>query len=355
MVHALGDQALEGWSGQLRQGSIQGDTQDAVFGDLRLACQAIQHDQRGNDGCKDKRDAEKAQKSIHRTSPVNGCAKRHATWEARTLTSPPRLALAAVRSSSLTRSRARPCQMAAGRVCCGRMNKTYQRPAKPPLQVQTTTLWDYPSQHYGRTVQGDAAYIGATPSYVIWNLLQRYTRPGDVVLDPMCGSGTTLDVCRDLGRQGHGFDIAPARDDVQAADARRLPLADDSVDFVFIDPPYGDHIDYSEAAGCIGKLSSIESAYFAAMHQVFAQAYRALRPRRYIGVYVCDFFAKKRGFAPLGASLFAELAEHFAPVDHICVVRHNKSLHKQAWHQAASRDNFFLRGFNHLLIAKKLG
>lgn len=225
---------------------------------------------------------------------------------------------------------------------------------KPPVTVQTTTLWEYPSQHYGTTMQGHQAYVGATPSYVIWNLLQRYTRHDDVVVDPMCGSGTTLDVCRDLGRQGRGFDVAPRRSDIEAADARQLPMGRESADFVFIDPPYGDHIQYSDAPHCIGALSALDEPYYDALADVFTEAHRVLRNRRYIGVYVCDFFNKKKGFAPIGARLTYLLAERFELIDHVCVVRHNKSLKKGNWHQAAERDNFFLRGFNHLLIAKKV-
>src|SRR4051794_40773984 len=71
---------------------------------------------------------------------------------------------------------------------------------KPPLRIQVTTLWDYPSQDYGETHQGRPGYKGATPSYIIWNLLQRYTTEKDLVVDPFCGSGTTLDVARDLNR-----------------------------------------------------------------------------------------------------------------------------------------------------------
>ena len=52
----------------------------------------------------------------------------------------------------------------------------HERPKKPPLRVQTTTLWEYPSQHYGTAEQGDKRYVGATPSYVIWNVLSRYTK-----------------------------------------------------------------------------------------------------------------------------------------------------------------------------------
>ncbi|MBI4211261.1 MAG: hypothetical protein HY540_01350, partial [Deltaproteobacteria bacterium] len=83
--------------------------------------------------------------------------------------------------------------------------KVYRLWQRPELTLQTTTLWEYPSQHYGVKNQGSLHYQGATPSYIIWNLLSRYTREGDVVVDPMCGSGTTLDVCKDLKRIGHGF------------------------------------------------------------------------------------------------------------------------------------------------------
>src|SRR6476619_6317025 len=69
---------------------------------------------------------------------------------------------------------------------------------KPPLRLQPTTLWDYPSQDYGDTHQGVPGYKGATPSYIIWNLLQRYTNEKDLVVDCFAGSGTTLDVARDL-------------------------------------------------------------------------------------------------------------------------------------------------------------
>ena len=67
---------------------------------------------------------------------------------------------------------------------------------RPQMGIMTTTLWEYPSQHYddhlGRKMQGSKDYAGASPSWAIWQLLQRYTRTGDTVVDPMCGSGTFL-------------------------------------------------------------------------------------------------------------------------------------------------------------------
>ena len=229
----------------------------------------------------------------------------------------------------------------------------HRRPNKPALRLATTTLWEYPSQHYGDAIQGDARFVGATPWYVIWNVVQRYTKEGDLVVDPFCGSGTTLDVARDTNRRGRGFDVSPARDDVERANARRLPLESNSVDLVFMDPPYGDHIRYSDEPDCIGRLSAYSDAYYHAMHAVFREASRVLRPAGVLGVYVCDYFEKKKGFAPVGFRLFMSLASLFEVVDVVSVVRHNKSLQMGNFHMAAESGNFFLRGFNYLFLLRK--
>ena len=38
-------------------------------------------------------------------------------------------------------------------------------------------------------------------------LIRIYTNPNDTVLDMYCGSGTTLEACRNLGRKWIGIDI----------------------------------------------------------------------------------------------------------------------------------------------------
>jgi DNA modification methylase len=261
------------------------------------------------------------------------------------------------------------------------------RPARPPLTVFPTTLWEYPSQHYdawvdedgrvvrsrrpeagaaprGRAMQGDKSYAGATPSWVIWQCLMRYTRRDDLVVDPMCGSGTTIDVATDLGRRSAGFDLSPSRPDILPADARRLPLPDAAADFVFIDPPYSTHIAYSDRPEDIGRLDASPDspdggrAYYGALRQVIGEAHRVLKDRRYMAVYVSDSWRKRRGeaggvFMPIGFEVFAILRERFRPVDIVAVVRGNEKLSRGNWRRAAVEGNFFLRGFNYLLIMKK--
>ena len=224
---------------------------------------------------------------------------------------------------------------------------------KPPLHWQTTTLWDYPSQQYGGGTQGDTGYTGATPAYIIWNLLQRYTKKKDLVVDPMCGSGTTLDVARDLGRRALGYDLAPTRTDIFRADARKLPLEAEKADFVFIDPPYSDHVEYAGGEKCIGRLSALGEAYYGAMAEVIREIDRVLRPGRYMALYVSDSYEKGKPFMPIGFRLYAALAERFTSVDIIAVKRHNAKLFRNHWHTAAVERNYFLRGFNYLFIMYK--
>lgn len=231
--------------------------------------------------------------------------------------------------------------------------RPHGRYAKPDLEIQTTTLWDYPSQHYGKKMQGEQAYVGATPSYIIWNLLQRYTKEKDLVVDPMCGSGTTLDVARDLNRRALGYDIAPYRDDIFRADARKLPLENGKAHFVFIDPPYSTHIRYSDASECIGKLDAAEPAYYEAMEKAIAEAHRVLRDGGHMAVYVCDSFKTKQGLCPIGFRLYALLEKWFAPVDIVAVTRRNRTLMRRHYHTEAIRGNYFLRGFNYLFIMRK--
>jgi DNA modification methylase len=223
---------------------------------------------------------------------------------------------------------------------------------KPTLVPQVTTLWDYPSQHYGEREQGSRHYRGATPSYVIWNVVHRFTAPGERVLDPFCGSGTTLDVCSDLGRVGVGYDLAPARPDVEQADARSLPLKKNSVDLVFMDPPYADNLEYSDDPRCIGKLKA-DGRYQRAMRLVLDECARVLRSGRVLAIYVCDVFKKDRGFWPLGFELFDLAREHFVPHDIVCVTRHNRTLEMGNYRKAADEGDFFLRGFNYLLLFRK--
>jgi len=221
------------------------------------------------------------------------------------------------------------------------------------LLLESTTLWDFPRQNYGNTPHGSNRFNGVTPALVIWNLLQRYTKPGDLVVDPMCGSGTTIDVAKELNRKVIGYDIAPFRNDIIQNDARKIPLQDNSVDFVFIDSPYSDNVRYSDHPQCIGKISCEKELFFDELETVAKEIQRILKPGKAMAWVIGDHWRSKSGFIPVGFKLYARLYKYFDTIDLICLTRRNQTSNTGLWHRRARELNFYLRGFKHLFIMRK--
>jgi len=218
---------------------------------------------------------------------------------------------------------------------------------------QTTTLWDFPKQSYGKTPKGNWRFSGVTPAGVIWNLLQRYTKPGDLVVDPMCGSGTTIDVTKEEGRRVIGFDIVPYRKDIIQSDARAIPLQDNFVDFVFIDSPYSDNIKYSDHPACIGKISCEKEEFFDELEKVAKEIHRILKPGKVMAWLIGNHWRKKSGFIPVGIKLYQRLLKYFEPIDLICIARRHQTSNTRQWHERARKFNFYLRGFKYLFVMRK--
>lgn len=47
------------------------------------------------------------------------------------------------------------------------------------------------------------------PVPLLERLIEIFTDPGDVVIDPCAGSGTTLRAAANLGRKSYGFEVNP--------------------------------------------------------------------------------------------------------------------------------------------------
>ena len=51
-------------------------------------------------------------------------------------------------------------------------------------------------------------HVAAFPDELVQSFLHAYSDPGEVVVDPFVGSGTTLNVAKTLGRKGVGYDTS---------------------------------------------------------------------------------------------------------------------------------------------------
>jgi len=218
--------------------------------------------------------------------------------------------------------------------------------------IESTTFWDFPKQSYGITPKGNNKYAGVTPALIIYNMVWRYTLPGELVVDPMCGSGTTIDVCKTEKRKAIGYDIVPTRPDIIQNDARKIPLPDNSVDMCFIDSPYGDNIKYNDHPQSLGNISAEDETFYNEMEKVMAECYRILKPNKVLGWLIGDQWVKGT-FTPVGFKIYERLCKYFKPVDIICVSRRNQSSNTDVWHNRARRLNFYLRGFKNLIIVRK--
>jgi len=219
-------------------------------------------------------------------------------------------------------------------------------------RIEATTCWDFPTQSPADLRAGDSAFNGCTPALVSWNLLQRYTRPGDLVVDAMAGSGTTLDVARMCGRRVLAFDLHPRRPDIIECDARHLPLEPDSVDLHLVDSPYSDNVRYSESPGDIGHLSAREEPFYAALEAVAVELHRTLKPGGVLGWVISDEY-RHGVFTPVGFRLYERLLRRFETLDIVCLLRHHDRSLNPLWEHRARKRNFFLRGFKYLFLLRK--
>jgi site-specific DNA-methyltransferase (adenine-specific) len=72
---------------------------------------------------------------------------------------------------------------------------------------------------YARSAHGNADNETQKPESIVEPLIRYSTYPGDLILDPFMGSGTTLRVAKSIGRTAVGFDV---REGQCEAAARRL-------------------------------------------------------------------------------------------------------------------------------------
>ncbi len=218
--------------------------------------------------------------------------------------------------------------------------------------LEPYTVWDFPEQGAGSLPYGDASFNGVTPALCAVNLVRRYTRPGDLVVDPMSGSGTVSDVARSLGRRALALDLVPRRADIVRADARAWPIPGSVAGLAIVDSPYSDNVVYSDDPRCLGRISCREPRFYEEMGRVACEAHRVLRPGGVLAWIISDEY-RGRLYTPVGFRLQEVLADRFDLLDTIVLVRHNDRSASPMWEHRARRLNFFLRGFKFLFIARK--
>jgi len=157
----------------------------------------------------------------------------------------------------------------------------------PPDSLQLYNVWRFQQcdPRYGMD------YPGRIPGQIVENLLWYYTEPFDLVVDPMAGGGTTVDVCKAMYRRYVAFDINPIEEKgIRKNDVRNgIPLPKSEVDFIFLDPPYWRLQRYTDKSISFGSYE--EWCNF--MKKLASECYRIVKKGGHVALLVEAFLDEK--------------------------------------------------------------
>ena len=209
---------------------------------------------------------------------------------------------------------------------------------KNNLNRLTNTKWiqETKSVWYSRPPQRDKLKSQHPATYAesdIIRLIEFFTKPDDLVLDPFVGSGSTLMACEESHRAGTGIELVEnwaeiARQRLESVtpnsnqqlingDSRLelKKLTDNSFDFIVTSPPYWsilrkdkDHkakkeriekgldTHYSDKTDDLGNIESY-SDFLEELTSIFADCARVLKNKHYMCVVVSDFRHKSKFYS----------------------------------------------------------
>lgn len=232
-------------------------------------------------------------------------------------------------------------------------------------ELQKTTIWSFPDRGNWATHKGD--YRGNWSPHIPRNLILKYTKEGDTVLDCFLGSGTTLIECKLLNRNGIGIDINPkaieiansrlkfhvdnsSKQTLINASAKNLSMLDDStIDFICTHPPYANIIKYSDNIN--GDISLLKYDDFINELNVIAkELYRVLKYNSYCALMIGDI-RKNGNVIPLGFKTMEAFLKNGLTLKEIIIKEQHNCKSTTYWNN--KNLNFYLLAHEYVFILYK--
>ena len=257
-----------------------------------------------------------------------------------------------------------------------------------PVSVWLTGQQTSRHQRAGRYTKESIAHPAKMLPSIANHAIATYTQPGQVVLDPMCGIGTTISEAARLGRTGLGIEYehrwavmarrnlelarqqgAEGDGHIWRADSRHLPpdLTDaytGRVDFVLTSPPYGKanhgQVAIEGRAGHAGPVAKWDHRYGADRANLgrrsariqlagFTDILRALRPLLAPGGRVAITarpYRQHGHLVDLPSAVFdAGKAAGFIPVERVVVLLAKYASDPEDGEYLIGRPSFFQLGY----------
>ena len=235
------------------------------------------------------------------------------------------------------------------------------------FELETNTVWSFPDR--GKWATHDAGYRGNFSPYVAKNIILRYSKEGDLVLDQFVGSGTTLIECKLNNRNAIGIDINPNAVEITKQkllfDCNHTPqiqimqgnavdlknIADNSIDLICTHPPYADIINYSENIDSDLSLLPIKP-FLTQIETVAKECFRVLKKGKFCAAVMGD--TRKNGnVQPLGFEVMQRfISAGFTQKEIIIKQQHNCKA-TGYWKTNSEKFNFLLLAHEYIFVFRK--
>ena len=248
------------------------------------------------------------------------------------------------------------------------------------FKEEQATVWSFKQRGNWATHSGE--YRGNWSPYIPRNVILKYSKPDELVLDYFCGAGTTAVECKLLGRRCIALDINDRaielakkninfsieskqlsliegtrhleiyEPELSVGDARDLSfIQENSIDLICAHPPYANIIHYTDSKDDDLSFFDIDE-FLNEMSKVAKESFRVLKPGKQCAILIGDTRRRKL-VIPLGFKLINVFLEAGFKLRELVIKRQHHCKTTGFWYKNSIKFNFLLLAHEYLPIFEK--